>query len=124
MCGLVHCPYLPTLPCHPLPPHPTPPPQRTDLAKLFPGASPLAVDLLGRMLQFDPRRRITVEQALAHPWLAQLHDEAAEPAAAGALACCCGGGVVVLLCSAPAASSWMHPWRAWQLLPGLQSAPA
>ncbi|KAL4448281.1 hypothetical protein ABPG75_005500 [Micractinium tetrahymenae] len=57
--------------------------ERADLSKLFPGASPLAVDLLGRMLQFDPRRRISVEQALAHPWLAQLHDEGAEPAAPG-----------------------------------------
>lgn len=57
--------------------------EKADLSKLFPGASPLAVDLLGRMLHFDPRRRISVEQALAHPWLAQLHDEAAEPSAPG-----------------------------------------
>lgn len=35
------------------------------------------------MLQFDPRRRISVEQALKHPWLSQLHDEAAEPSAPG-----------------------------------------
>ncbi|PRW45211.1 mitogen-activated kinase 3 [Chlorella sorokiniana] len=57
--------------------------ERADLSKLFPDANPLAVDLLGRMLQFDPRRRISVEEALAHPWLAQLHDEAAEPSAPG-----------------------------------------
>lgn len=57
--------------------------QRTDLSKLFPGANPLAVDLLARMLEFDPRRRISVEQALAHPWLAQLHDAASEPSAPG-----------------------------------------
>lgn len=74
-------------------PTPQPPPllQRADLSKLFPGASPLAVDLLGRMLQFDPRRRISVEEALAHPWLAQLHDEAAEPAAQGGRARVCWG---------------------------------
>lgn len=35
------------------------------------------------MLQFDPRKRIDVQTALKHPWLAQLHDEAAEPAAPG-----------------------------------------
>jgi serine/threonine protein kinase len=34
-----------------------------------------------RMLQFDPRKRLTVVEALKHPWLAQLHDEAAEPSA-------------------------------------------
>lgn len=35
------------------------------------------------MLQFDPRKRITVEQALKHPYLASLHDPGAEPAAPG-----------------------------------------
>lgn len=49
---------------------------------MFPGASPLAVELLERMLQFDPRRRITVEEALSHPWLRELHSDGAEPAAA------------------------------------------
>lgn len=34
-----------------------------------------------RMLQFDPRKRITVEEALQHPYLAQLHDPASEPSA-------------------------------------------
>ncbi len=33
------------------------------------------------MLEFDPRRRISVEDALQHPWLSQLHDPAAEPSA-------------------------------------------
>jgi hypothetical protein len=92
--------FTPTcLPIYSSPPAPAPrsrpPLQRVDLVKLFPGASPLAVDLLGRMLQFDPRRRISVEQALAHPWLAQLHDEAAEPSAPGeALGCCVWGAVL------------------------------
>lgn len=36
-----------------------------------------------KMLKFDPRKRITVVDALKHPWLAQLHDEAAEPCAPG-----------------------------------------
>ncbi|KAJ2631927.1 serine/threonine protein kinase [Coemansia sp. RSA 1290] len=31
--------------------------------------SPDAIDLVCRMLQVDPRNRITVDQALAHPWL-------------------------------------------------------
>lgn len=52
---------------------------KKDLATLFPDANPLAIDLLKRMLQFDPRRRCTVEQALAHPYLASLHDPQDEP---------------------------------------------
>lgn len=57
--------------------------EKVTFKKKFPEADPLALDLMERMLQFDPRKRITVEQALKHPWLAQLHDEAAEPAAPG-----------------------------------------
>jgi hypothetical protein len=33
------------------------------------------------MLVFDPFKRISVEDALAHPWLAALHDETDEPVA-------------------------------------------
>ena len=45
----------------------------------FPAAPPAAIDLLQRMLEFHPSRRITAEQALAHPYLAALHDPADEP---------------------------------------------
>jgi mitogen-activated protein kinase 1/3 len=47
--------------------------------KLFPRASPLACDLLDHLLQFDPDRRYTVEQALRHPYLEELHCEEDEP---------------------------------------------
>ncbi len=56
---------------------------------MFPDASPLAIDLMERMLQFSPARRITVEDALAHPYLAQLHDPAAELSAPGEAAAAC-----------------------------------
>ncbi|KAL6323187.1 hypothetical protein AAG906_027467 [Vitis piasezkii] len=45
----------------------------------FPNMSPGAIDLLEKMLVFDPNRRITVEGALCHPYLAPLHDINEEP---------------------------------------------
>eukprot|EP00127_Corallochytrium_limacisporum_P006197 Clim_evm14s221 gene=Clim_evmTU14s221 len=49
--------------------------------ELFPQASPLAIDLLDRLLTFDPSHRITATEALGHPYLAQYHDENDEPTA-------------------------------------------
>ena len=55
--------------------------QRVNFRAMYPDASPKSIDLMERMLQFDPRKRITVEEALQHPYLAQLHDPASEPSA-------------------------------------------
>ncbi|KAK9743041.1 hypothetical protein RND81_03G213000 [Saponaria officinalis] len=52
---------------------------RQQFSTRFPDASPMAVDLLERMLVFDPSRRITVDEALCHPFLASLHDINEEP---------------------------------------------
>lgn len=41
----------------------------------------LAVDLLERMLVFDPKKRITAADALAHEYLAPYHDPTDEPVA-------------------------------------------
>lgn len=43
-------------------------------SRLFPNADPLALDLLGKMLTFNPHNRIPVEEALAHPYLEQYYD--------------------------------------------------
>ena len=37
------------------------------------------LDLLSRMLKFDPAERITVDEALKHPYLSALHDPEDEP---------------------------------------------
>lgn len=58
--------------------------QRVNFKAMYPDASPKSIDLMERMLQFDPRKRITVEEALQHPYLAQLHDPASEPSAPSA----------------------------------------
>ncbi|KAG6821192.1 hypothetical protein H0H93_004012 [Arthromyces matolae] len=47
--------------------------------KILPAADPQALDLLAKMLAFDPSDRITVPEALEHPWLASYHDESDEP---------------------------------------------
>ncbi|KAL1220743.1 Mitogen-activated protein kinase 11 [Cardamine amara subsp. amara] len=52
---------------------------RQNFAARFPNMSVDAVDLLQKMLVFDPNRRITVDEALCHPYLAPLHDINEEP---------------------------------------------
>lgn len=49
------------------------------LSKLYPQAEPEALDLLAAILHFDPRDRISVTQALEHPYLAKYHDSDDEP---------------------------------------------
>lgn len=53
------------------------------LARLFPQCeNAAALDLLERMLRFSPERRITVEEALSHPYLNKCHDVNDEPTCA------------------------------------------
>ncbi|KAH8169022.1 protein kinase domain-containing protein [Sarocladium implicatum] len=48
---------------------------------LFPKTSDLALDLLEKLLAFNPVKRITVEEALKHPYLEPYHDPDDEPTA-------------------------------------------
>ena len=50
-----------------------------DLTKHFQWTNPLAIDMITKMLVFDPAQRISVEDALAHPYLAKLHAPEDEP---------------------------------------------
>ena len=43
----------------------------------------LGTDLLERLLQMNPRDRLTAEQALSHPYFSQLHDPVDEKEASG-----------------------------------------
>lgn len=47
--------------------------------QLFPRANPDALDLLDKMLAFDPSQRIGVEEALEHRYLSIWHDASDEP---------------------------------------------
>lgn len=50
-------------------------------SRQFPGTPRPALDLLRKMLQIHPRKRITVDQAIAHPFFSQLHSPQDEPVA-------------------------------------------
>ncbi|KAL9654970.1 hypothetical protein ABK040_008759 [Willaertia magna] len=53
--------------------------KKKDFSKLFPDANPAALDLLEKQLAFSPVKRITVKDALKHPYLEsmlnQMEDE-------------------------------------------------
>lgn len=53
--------------------------EKVPFKEVYPKATPLALDLMEKMLTFNPKKRITIEEALKHPYLAALHNEASEP---------------------------------------------
>lgn len=53
--------------------------RKVPYSELFRDANPLALDLLEKMLTLDPYERITVNEALNHPYLAIWHDPKDEP---------------------------------------------
>lgn len=55
--------YLRALPTH----------KAREFSSIYPNASPLALDFLKKTLTFSPKNRLTVEECLAHPYLANYH---------------------------------------------------
>lgn len=51
---------------------------KKDLRVRFPDASPDAMDFLVRLLKFDPNERLTVDEALAHPFLVNVRNPGKE----------------------------------------------
>jgi serine/threonine protein kinase len=51
---------------------------RIPFNKIYKDANPLALDLMEKMLTFNPHKRISVEEALAHPYLKSLHNPKTE----------------------------------------------
>lgn len=53
------------------------------LQELCPRASPEAIDFMANLLCFNPKGRMTAEQALNHPYVASFHNPKDEPSAPG-----------------------------------------
>jgi renal tumor antigen len=51
-----------------------PPKRGSGLEKLMPNVSRDTIDLLYRLLAYDPADRITADEALKHEYFAELHD--------------------------------------------------
>jgi len=54
-----------------------------DFGELYPAATPEALDLLRKTLQFNPKKRINIDECLNHPFLAKMRDKSREIAAPG-----------------------------------------
>lgn len=77
------------------------------LEATFPSASPEALDLLQRLLHFNPDKRISPEEALRHPYCAQFHNPHDEPVAPATITIPIDDNTKVGLAGRP---------RAWQTL--------
>merc|ERR1711964_21767 len=56
-----------------------PPTKQRPFREVFPNATPNALDLLKKLLIFNPNKRIDVFEALQHPYVAQFHNVEDEP---------------------------------------------
>ena len=54
------------------------PQKKADLREKFPGASCEALDFLNRTLVFDPKKRLSIAEALEHPFLRGIRDASSE----------------------------------------------
>ena len=46
---------------------------------LFPNVNPVILDLLGKILTFNTKKRYTVDQCISDPYFEGLHDPEQEP---------------------------------------------
>jgi serine/threonine protein kinase len=53
--------------------------ERVSFEELFPGIEKDALDLMRRLLCYDPAERMSAEEALEHPFFKELHQKENEP---------------------------------------------
>eukprot|EP00343_Euplotes_focardii_P003968 CAMPEP_0205809762 /NCGR_PEP_ID=MMETSP0205-20121125/13996_1 /ASSEMBLY_ACC=CAM_ASM_000278 /TAXON_ID=36767 /ORGANISM="Euplotes focardii, Strain TN1" /LENGTH=202 /DNA_ID=CAMNT_0053087325 /DNA_START=561 /DNA_END=1169 /DNA_ORIENTATION=- len=56
-----------------------PPTKKASLESLFPTAAEDAIDMMKKLLKFNPSDRLTVEECLEHPYVSQFHKIENEP---------------------------------------------
>lgn len=59
--------------------------KRVNFNEIFPGSTADALDFLDRCLQFNPKLRITVNEAIEHPLVQKVRDKKKETVAKGAI---------------------------------------
>ena len=52
--------------------------EKVPLKELYTKATPEALDLLENMIKFNPEKRFSAEECLAHPYFKKLHDSKKE----------------------------------------------
>ena len=52
---------------------------KQSFSQLFQKSNPVALDLLAKMLQFNPNKRYKIEQCISHPYFETLHNPEEEP---------------------------------------------
>ena len=52
---------------------------KQSFSSLYPNSNPVALDLLSKMLVFNPKKRFTIEQCISHPYFEGLHNPEEEP---------------------------------------------
>ena len=52
---------------------------KQSFSSLFSKSNPVALDLLSKMLIFNPHKRYTIEQCISHPYFESLHNPEEEP---------------------------------------------
>jgi mitogen-activated protein kinase 1/3 len=55
--------------------------KKVPFSKLYEGANPIALDLLEKMLTFNPKKRITIKECLEHPYFKELREPELETTA-------------------------------------------
>ena len=56
-----------------------PPTKKVPLETIFPTAPEEAIDMMKKLLKFNPSDRLTVEEALKHPYVLEFHNPDKEP---------------------------------------------